>query len=237
MLATFVLAAWAEGGGSWQSVLWSPFYAWVRAWHALDKGEWWQAMVVIASAAVPAGLLAGAVLWRARLGLMASGAAGWSPGAPVAFDERQWRRSVRTAAERVRAPGGVPLLTRRGDPVLGAVIRTVGHRPRPVLAIPMARCGPTCWWWGPRGRGRRHPKGSTPRALGERAGLTSCAPVGQALATGSPSSRVCVDDLIHLADQVPLGVLVSLVRRDQPVVVNRHLQLRPGDAEGHPAIV
>lgn len=117
MVATFVLAAWADGGGPWQSAVWSPFYAWARAWHALDAGEWWQAMVIIAPAAVPVGLLAGAVLWRARLGLMASGAAGWSPGAPVVFDERQWRRSVRTAAQRVRAPGGVPLLTRRGDPV------------------------------------------------------------------------------------------------------------------------
>ena len=56
----------------------------------------------------------------------------------MAFDERQWRRSVRTASLRVRAPGGVPLLSPRGDPLLGAVIRSVGARPRPVLAIPFA---------------------------------------------------------------------------------------------------
>ena len=68
---------------------------------------------------------------------MATGAAGWSPAAPVAFDERQWRRSVRSAALRVRAPGGVPLLSAaRRIRVLGAVIRSVGHRPRPVLELP-----------------------------------------------------------------------------------------------------
>jgi hypothetical protein len=138
MVAVFALAAFLTGEDAWQAAVWSPVYAWVRAWHALAGGRWLAAMVVIAPTAVPLGLLAGGLLWRIRLGLMAAGAAGWGPGAPVAFDERQWRRSVRTAAQRVRAPGGVPLLSRRGNPQLGAVIRAVGHRPRPVLELPYA---------------------------------------------------------------------------------------------------
>jgi len=138
MVAAFALAYWLAGDGAWQAAAWSPVAAWLRAWDALDAGELLRAMVIIAPTAIPAGLLLGAFAWRVRIGLMASGAAGWSPAAPVAFDERQWRRSVRSAAFRVRAPGGVPLLSRRGNPVLGAVIRSVGHRPRPVLELPYA---------------------------------------------------------------------------------------------------
>jgi hypothetical protein len=136
MMATFAIAYGVAGDGSWLAAVQAPGYAWVRAWHALDAGDWARAMVVIAPTAIPLGLLVGAAGWRARIGLIASGAAGWSPGAAVAFDERQWKRSVRTASWRVRAPGGVPLLSRRGDPLLGAVIRSVGCRPRPVLELP-----------------------------------------------------------------------------------------------------
>src|SRR5260370_22294028 len=66
---------------------------------------------------------------------MEAGAAGWSPAAPVVFDDRQWRRAARTVAQRARAPGGVPLLSARGNPVLGATIRAVGHRPRALLEL------------------------------------------------------------------------------------------------------
>lgn len=136
MVMAFAIVYWAAGDGAWQVAAWSPVRAWLLAWDALDAGEWLRAIVIIAPTAIPAGLLLGAFAWRVRVGLMASGAADWSPAAPVAFDERQWRRSVRSAALRVRAPGGVPLLSRRGNPVLGAVIRSVGHRPRPVLELP-----------------------------------------------------------------------------------------------------
>ncbi len=136
MVAAFVVAYAVAGDGSWEAALQAPGYAWERAWHAVIAGDWLRAMVAIAPTAVPLGLLAGAVAWRARIGLIASGAAGWSPGAAVAFDERQWRRSVRSASYRLRAPGGVPLLSRHGNPVLGAVIRSVGHRPRLVLELP-----------------------------------------------------------------------------------------------------
>jgi len=130
--------------GTWLAAAWSPVHAWVSSWRALRAGDWARAAVVIAPATIPAGLLAGALLWRAQIALMASGAAGWSPVAPAAFNERQWRRSVRTAAQRVRAPGGVPLLSRRGNPQLGAVIRTVGHRPARCWNCRMGRCGRTC---------------------------------------------------------------------------------------------
>jgi Helicase HerA, central domain len=134
MLATFVIA-YGIDGGAWQVAAWSPVLAWDRSWHALTSGDWLRAMVLMAPSAVPFGMLLAALAWRARVALMAAGAVGWWPGAPVAFDERQWRRQVRTAALRVRAPGGVPL-TRRDGPVLGATIRAVGHRPRPVLRLP-----------------------------------------------------------------------------------------------------
>ena len=136
MVAAFAVSYAVAGDGSWEAALQAPAYAWERAWHAVIAGEWLRAMVVITPTAVPLGLLAGAGAWRARIGLIASGAAGWSPGAAVAFDERQWRRSVRSASYRVRAPGGVPLLSRHGNPVLGAVIRSVGRRPHPVLELP-----------------------------------------------------------------------------------------------------
>src|SRR5260370_86954 len=63
------------------------------------------------------------------------GAGGRPPGRRVVLGDRQWRGAVRTAAQRARAPGGVPLLSARGNPVLGATIRAVGHRPRAVLEL------------------------------------------------------------------------------------------------------
>jgi hypothetical protein len=136
MVVTFAVVYGIKGEGAWQVAVWSPFLAWEHAWHDVDAGSWLRAMVVIAPTAVPAGLVVAALCWRLRVGLMAAGAAGWWPGAPVAFDDRLWRRQVASAGQRVRAPGGVPVLTPGGDPVVGAVIRTVGHRARPLLALP-----------------------------------------------------------------------------------------------------
>ncbi len=135
MLIAFALA-YGLKGGAWQVAAWSPFRAWQDAWHDVLHGLWVRAMVVIAPTAIPAGLLVAAFWWRLRVGLMAAGAAGWWPGAPVAFDERQWRRQVAAAGQRVRAPGGVPVLSSAGDPLIGAVIRAVGHRPSALLRLP-----------------------------------------------------------------------------------------------------
>jgi len=54
----------------------------------------------------------------------------------VVFDARQWRRQSRTARARIAAPGTVPLTDRAGRIVMGATIRTVGHKWQPVLALP-----------------------------------------------------------------------------------------------------
>jgi hypothetical protein len=135
MLAVSAVSWAVWRGGGLHAAVTAPYRQWLDSWHALGRGDLWGAAAIIAPAAVPVGLLLGAVVWRSRLGLMAAGAAGWSPAAPVVFDERQWRRAARTAAQRARAPGGVPLLSARGNPNLGAVIRSVGHRPRALLEL------------------------------------------------------------------------------------------------------
>ena len=70
---------------------------------------------------------------------MRSRAGGLTPAAPDAFDERQWRHQVRAAKALIAAPGALPLLSRRGQVVAGAVIRTVRHRPGRAAAIPYER--------------------------------------------------------------------------------------------------
>jgi hypothetical protein len=109
------------------------------AWLALERGHYLTAAVLIAPLAVPAGLLAGGLAWSFRLASMAAQAAGRSPAAAVRFDDRQWRHQVRTAKALVAAPGAVPLLTRRGDFVAGAVIRAVGHPARELTVLPASR--------------------------------------------------------------------------------------------------
>jgi hypothetical protein len=65
-----------------------------------------------------------------------TGLSGRTATAPVVFDARQWRRASRAARGRVTAPGTFPLATGRGRVVMGATIRAVGHRWRPVTAVP-----------------------------------------------------------------------------------------------------
>jgi hypothetical protein len=97
------------------------------------------AAVSVLPAAVPLGLTAGGLAWRWRNAAMAAGAAGRSPASAVAFDERQWRRQVRSARGRLAAPGAIPLLNAAGDVVTGATIRTVRHPAHPAAAIPYQR--------------------------------------------------------------------------------------------------
>src|SRR5262249_3370922 len=95
---------------------------------------------------------------------------------------RQWRHQVRSARARIAAPGAVPLLSRRGAIVAGAVIRTAGHAASPLAAIPYQRVrspqgglGPTRTgtappllrvWAGVLGRGlQRHADGTGRRPL------------------------------------------------------------------------
>ncbi|HWG62452.1 MAG TPA: hypothetical protein VG253_12140 [Streptosporangiaceae bacterium] len=138
MLVTW-LAATAAGGGSWLRVVQAPYLAWLSMWHEAAAGSYAHAVVTIAPAAVPAGLLVGAGVWSWRNFVMAAGSGGIVPGAPAAFDKRQWNHQVRTARARISAPGSVPLIARDGQIVAGATIRAVRHRATPVAALPYPR--------------------------------------------------------------------------------------------------
>jgi hypothetical protein len=97
------------------------------------------ALISVTPAVVPLGLVAGGLAWRWRIAAMTAGALGRSPASSVAFDERQWRRQVRSARARLAAPGAVPLLNSAGDVVTGATIRTVRHPARPTATVPYQR--------------------------------------------------------------------------------------------------
>ena len=133
------LAATAAATRSAAQVAATPYLAWLAMWHRGAAGSYVGAAAVIAPAAIPAGLAAGGLAWSYRIRSMQTGSGGLSPDAAVAFDLRQWRHQARSARGRIAAPGAVPLTTRRGDLVAGAVIRVVGHPARQIASIPYAR--------------------------------------------------------------------------------------------------
>ena len=114
----------------------AAWLAWLAIWR---HGSYLRAIVLVAPAAVPLGLLVGGLGWSRRLAAMAARAGGRSPGAAIGFDRRQWRHQVRAARARIAAPGAVPLLTARGDFVAGAVIRAVGHPSDLLTRLPAER--------------------------------------------------------------------------------------------------
>ncbi|HEX9063567.1 MAG TPA: hypothetical protein VF843_00575 [Streptosporangiaceae bacterium] len=133
-----MVALWlalTAGEAGWLAVLAAPYQAWRDFWRLAAAGQPLSAVVAVAPAALPAGLIAGALAWNYRSGSVLSGAAGRSPAAAVTFDQRQWRHQVRSARARIAAPGSVPLTTRKDLIVTGAVIRTVGHRAGRLAAI------------------------------------------------------------------------------------------------------
>jgi len=130
-----VWLAWTAHAAGWPAAVAAPYRAWLAFWHLARAGDLPRAAAVIAPAAIPLGLVAGALAWAYRSGSLAAGAGGLSPGASVAFDRRQWRHQVRTARARIAAPGSVPLTVRGDLVVTGAVIRSVGHRAGPLAAI------------------------------------------------------------------------------------------------------
>jgi hypothetical protein len=117
----------------------APYLAWLAMWQQAAAGSVALSAVTIAPVAIPLGLLVGGLAWRRRIYAMDTGTGGLSPGAPVAFDRRQWRHQVRSARARIAAPGAVPLLSRNGSVVAGAVIRAAGHTASPLAAIPYQR--------------------------------------------------------------------------------------------------
>ena len=124
----------------WASVIQAPYQAWRAMWRDGAAGAYLAAAAVIAPAAIPAGLAAGGLAWSYRIRSMQAGSGGLSPAAAVAFDLRQWRHQARIARARITcAPGSVPLNSRNGDLIAGAVIRAVGHPARQIAAIPYQR--------------------------------------------------------------------------------------------------
>jgi hypothetical protein len=121
---------------SWPAVALAPVNDWADAWRLLAAHAILRAGLLVAPVAVPAGLAIGGLWWAWRIYAVTTGLAGITASAPVWFDERQWRHQVRSARGRAAAPGTVPLLTGRGLVAVGATIRAVGHRWRPVLAVP-----------------------------------------------------------------------------------------------------
>jgi len=137
-MAGVYLVAAAARAGSWQAVALAPVRGWQQASGMLAHGRIVQAVLVIAPTAVPAGLAAGGAAWARRIWAIGAGLAGRSAFAPAAFDARQWRRQVSAARGALAAPGLVPLATSSGMVPVGPVIRAVGRRWSPVLAVPAA---------------------------------------------------------------------------------------------------
>jgi hypothetical protein len=121
---------------TWPALALAPVHDWQTAWHQMTAGRVLTAFALCAPVAVPAGLFAAAGLWGWRIYAIENGLAGKTATAPVGFDARQWRRASHAARGRVTAPGTFPLATGSGLVVMGATIRAVGHRWRPVTAVP-----------------------------------------------------------------------------------------------------
>ncbi|MGN6794621.1 MAG: hypothetical protein ACTHJW_19730 [Streptosporangiaceae bacterium] len=135
-----VWLAWiARTGPGWPAVLAAPYHAWLGWWQQARSGELARAAATVAPPAIPMGLLAAALVRKYRAGSLIAGVGGLSPASALAFDQRLWRWQVRSAMARIDAPGSVPLTTRGGLLVAGAVIRTVGHRTGPLAAISYER--------------------------------------------------------------------------------------------------
>jgi hypothetical protein len=129
------LAAGAASGAGLSGVATLPYHAWVTFWQLARAGSVLDAAVVVAPAAIPLGLLGGALAWTYRIRSLRAGAGGLSPGSAVAFDQRQWRHQVRSARARIAVPGSVPIITPKGAVAVGAVIRSVSHRTGPIAEV------------------------------------------------------------------------------------------------------
>src|SRR6266542_4434600 len=120
-------------------------YVSLLAVRAAARGAWRltrlavSAALIIAPAAIPLGLAAGGLGWSYRIRSMETGTGGLSPGSAVSFDLRQWRHQARAAKARITAPGSVPLTSRNGAVVAGAVIRAIGHRAGLIASVPYPR--------------------------------------------------------------------------------------------------
>jgi hypothetical protein len=138
-LALTALYAVSDVVRAGQAAALAPVRAWEHGWHrdALVVGRMF---VLVCPVAVPAGLGLAAGLWAWRTYAISAGIGGRMASAPVAFDNRQWRRQVAAAAGRTAAPGLVPLLTRKKAIPIGGTIRAVGCPWQPIFALPATAC-------------------------------------------------------------------------------------------------
>ena len=124
----------------WRPALLAPGRAWAHGWDHLAAPGLGRAFLLLAPVALAAGLALGGVLWAWRIYAITTGLGGITASAPIIFDARQWNRQARTALGLTKAPGAVPLLARGGLIPVGGTIRAIGHKWRPVLAVPAASC-------------------------------------------------------------------------------------------------
>jgi hypothetical protein len=138
MVVAWLVALGVRRGGL-SGVGSGPADAWQALWRARSAHSYVVAAIGVAPVAIPLGLVAGGLIWSVWRRSRSGQTGGASPGAALAFDERQWRRQVRTAQGRTAAPGSVPLVTVRGDVAVGAVIRSDGHSSDAMMRLPAAR--------------------------------------------------------------------------------------------------
>jgi hypothetical protein len=138
MVAAWLAATWAEAR-AWQPVVAVPYLAWLAFWQRAAHGAVLAAVVTAAPGAVPLGLAVAGALWSRRIYTMVTGTGGRFPTSPAVFELRQWRHAERSARARIAAPGSVPLVSRDGAVVAGAVIRVAGHPEVTLAALPYQR--------------------------------------------------------------------------------------------------
>jgi hypothetical protein len=136
-VAVIYLAAAALQERTWRARARQPVTDWRHADLLLIHRDPLPALLLTAPLAIPAGLAIGAGLWAWMSHAYTHGLIGATALAPSKFGDRQWRRAARTARRAARAPGLVPLVTRRGV-LAGPVIRVVGRRWSRLLVIPLA---------------------------------------------------------------------------------------------------
>ncbi len=186
MAAVWLGATAVQGpGAAW--VLGAPYRAWLAMWQLAAAGAVPAAAVMVAPAALPLGLAAAGLAWSYRIRAMTTGAGGSAPDSAAAFSARQWRHQAAAARARIAAPGSVPLTTRGGDLVAGAVIRTVGHPAALVARIPYPRIRSHQIVVGTTGSGK------TTLLLRLWAGFMAAALQRHAAGTGRPPLLVVLD--------------------------------------------
>jgi hypothetical protein len=126
---------------SWQGIMPGLAGDWERGWHSLTVPGVTRTFLLVSPVAIPAGLALAALAWAWRIYAVNSGIGGWLASAPITFDARQWKRQIRAARGRTKAPGSVPLLGRGGQIPVGGTIRAIGHRWHPVFTLPYGACG------------------------------------------------------------------------------------------------